>query len=68
MTKDSLSVEIAHYWLGRRGAPGVREVIEEIENHMQECRIMIRLDVAYGDILLDSDEWDVKLKCYDRVS
>ena len=64
--RETLSPEILHHWIGRRGIPQVRKVIEELERYMQEFRIMVRLDVEYGDVLIDSGDWDVQLKCFDR--
>lgn len=68
VTGDCLSPEIIHYWIGREGAPLVRKVIEELEMYLQEFRIMMRLDAEYGEVLLERDEWDLELKCYDRVT
>ena len=65
---ESLSPEILHFSLGSQRESAVRSVIEELENMIQEFRIMVRLDVEYGDILIDKEDWDVELKCYDRSS
>lgn len=67
VTRDSLAPEILHYWLGAQGVPQIRRVIEEIENYIEEFRIMVRLDAEYGEVLLGSGEWETELKCYDRV-
>jgi DNA-binding NtrC family response regulator len=67
VTRECLSPEVVHYGTGRRGAPEVRKVIEELEHLIEEFRIMVRLDAEYGDVLMDSGQWDVRLKCWDRV-
>ena len=67
VTKESLAPEILHFSLGAERESEVRAVIEEIEDMIQEFRIMVRLDAEYGDILIDKADWDVKLKCYDRA-
>jgi DNA-binding NtrC family response regulator len=67
VSRELLAPEIVQHWLGRQGVPQLRQVIEEIESYIQEFRILVRLDAEYGDVLLSADEWDLKLKCYDRV-
>lgn len=67
VTPDFLSPEITQYWLGLRSEPLVRKVIEEIDEHIKEFKLMARLDAEYGDILLDTDDWDLHLKYYSRL-
>ena len=57
---------ILNNWKGRRGDPAVARVIEELEEHIREFRVMSRLDAEYGDILLDSSDWDTMFKGHER--
>jgi DNA-binding NtrC family response regulator len=49
---ENLSMEIAGYWLGRRGDPEVRRAIEELDGYIREFRILSRLEPCLG-VLLD---------------
>lgn len=63
---EVLSSAILHHWLGRRGDPAVIRVLDEIQSHIQEFRVMSRLDAQYGDLLLDVADWDLSFKAHDR--
>jgi DNA-binding NtrC family response regulator len=52
---QDLTIEIASFWLGRRGDPEVRKVIEEIDGYIREFRVLSRLEPCLG-ALLDREE------------
>lgn len=47
----ALAMEISSCWLGQRGDPEVRKVIDELEGHIREFRVLSRLDLSYGELL-----------------
>jgi len=61
VTREHLSLEISSYWIGRRGDPEVRLVLEELEGYIREFRVLTRLDAEFGDVLLSASEWDLKI-------
>ncbi len=63
---ECLASAIVHHWRGRRADPAVAQVVEEIQEHIQEFRLLSRLDSEYGDVLLDSSGWDVLFKAHER--
>ena len=67
ITPEILSPEISHYWMGRRGEPEIRKVVEEIEEYIQEFKLMVRLDGEYGSGLLGMEDWCLQLKYHCRV-
>ena len=48
VTPDNLSMEISSFWLGQAGDPEIRAVLEELEGHIREFRIMSRLSGEFG--------------------
>lgn len=48
---ENLSLEISSYWLGQRGDPEVRKVIEELDGYIREFRVLSRLDLSYGELV-----------------
>ena len=54
---ENLSMEIASYWLGQRGDPEVRKVLEELDGHIREFLVLSRLEAGLGDVFtLAKDE------------
>jgi DNA-binding NtrC family response regulator len=66
ITPETLSSSIVQNWRGRRCDPAVAEVVQELERYIQEFRLLGKLDSEYGDVLLDSGDWDVLFKGHDR--
>jgi len=66
ITPQVLTNSIVHHWRVRQGDPEVVQVMEELEGHIREFRVMSRLDAEYGDVLLDTNDWDVMFKSYER--
>lgn len=58
ISPDDLSFPVSSYWLGQRGDPEVRKVIEELDGYIREFNVLSRLDAEFGDILLDVNDWD----------
>lgn len=58
ITPDNLSFEIAGHWMGQRGDPEVRKVLQELDGHIREFKVLSRLDEEFGDILSDLSEWE----------
>ncbi len=48
---EHLAMEISSCWLGQRGDPEVRKVLEELDGHIREFRVLSRLDLSYGDLV-----------------
>lgn len=44
-----LAMEISSYWLGQRGDPETRKVLEELDGYIREYRILSRLGCEFGD-------------------
>ncbi len=59
ITPQLLTTAIVQHLRNRQGDPQVARVIEELETHIREFRVMSRLDAEYGDVLLDVADWDV---------
>lgn len=58
---DQLSLEISSYWVGRRGDPEVRKVLEELDGYIREFKVLSRLDAEFGDVLLSTSEWNLNI-------
>ncbi|HZN59590.1 MAG TPA: sigma 54-interacting transcriptional regulator [Planctomycetota bacterium] len=55
---EHLAVEVASSWLGQRGDPEIRRVLDELDGYIREFRILSRLDLSYGDLLdAASNQW-----------
>lgn len=48
---EHLALEIGSCWLGQRGDPEVRGVLEELDGYIREFRVLSRLDLSYGELL-----------------
>jgi DNA-binding NtrC family response regulator len=48
---EQLSMEIVNYWLGQRGDPAVRKVLEELDGYIREFRVLSKLDLGYGELI-----------------
>ena len=48
---EDLAIEIASFWLGKKGDPEIRKVIEEIDGYIREFRILSRLEPCLGALL-----------------
>jgi len=48
---EDLAIEIASFWLGRKGDPEIRKVVEEIDGYIREFRILSRLEPCLGALL-----------------
>ena len=61
---ERLSMEIANYWFGQSGDPDLRAVLEELDGHIREFRVMSRLNTEFGGIaeFLETDGSD--RNCY----
>jgi hypothetical protein len=46
--------------------PAVARVIEELDEHIREFRVLSRLDAEYGNVLLDASDWDVPFQAHGR--
>jgi DNA-binding NtrC family response regulator len=66
LTPELLMPSIIQSWIGRRGDPAVTRVVEELEEHIREFKVMSRLDAEYGNILLDVADWDLMFKEHGR--
>jgi DNA-binding NtrC family response regulator len=62
ITAECLTKAIVQNWRGLTGDPAVAGVIAELEERIREFKVMGRLDAAYGDVLLDANDWDVLFK------
>jgi DNA-binding NtrC family response regulator len=47
---ENLAMDIASYWLGQRGDPEVRKVVEELDGYIREFRVLSRLNCEFGGI------------------
>jgi len=63
---EVLTRAMLNHWHGRCEDPQIVRVLDEIEAHIREFRVMGRLDAQYGDVLLDVADWDVLFKSYER--
>lgn len=48
---EHLAVEISSYWLGQRGDPEVRKVLDELDGYMREFRILSQIKGDLGELL-----------------
>jgi len=48
---EHLATEISNYWMGQRGDPEVRRVLEELDAYIREFRVMSRLASNFGEFL-----------------
>lgn len=46
---ENLSMEIANFWLGQKGDPDVRRVLEELDGYIREFKILSRLESGFGE-------------------
>lgn len=58
---DHLAMEIAGYWLGQRGDPETRKVLEELDGYIREFRILSRIGCEFGDPTVDPAWGDLHL-------
>jgi DNA-binding NtrC family response regulator len=58
---ENLAMEIASYWLGQRGDPEVRKVLEELDGYIREFRILSRLEAGLGEAFPTDREEDLEL-------
>ncbi len=54
---DHLAMEIATYWLGQRGDPATRKVLEELDGYIREFRILSRIGCEFGDPTVEGSAW-----------
>lgn len=54
---EHLSPRIASFWLGGRQDPDVRKVHEQLDECMDEFKILTRLDSVFGNLLLTENKW-----------
>ncbi|MEC8896325.1 MAG: sigma 54-interacting transcriptional regulator [Planctomycetota bacterium] len=54
---DHLSPRIANFWLGGRQDPDVRRVGRQLEECLEESRVLTRLDSVFGNLLLAENKW-----------
>ena len=54
---DHLSPRIADFWLGGRQDPDVRRVSRQLEECIEESRVLTRLDSVFGNLLLSENKW-----------
>ncbi len=56
---EHLSMEIANFWLGLRGDPDTRRVLEELDGYIREFRILSRIGCEFGDATVEGGCWTV---------
>ena len=57
---EHLAMEVASYWLGQRGNPETRKVLEELDGHIREFKILSQLGCEFGDPTIeDRSSWDL---------
>ena len=66
ISPENLSFEISSYWLGQRGDPQIRKVIDELDGLIREFKVLSRLDAEFGDILLNVASWELTASKDDR--
>lgn len=54
---DHLGMEISSYWLGQRGDPETRKVLEELDGYIREFRILSRIGCEFGDPTVEGPAW-----------
>ena len=54
---DHLAMEISSYWLGQRGDPETRKVLEELDAYIREFRILSRIGCEFGDPTVVGSAW-----------
>lgn len=52
---QNLAAEVAGYWLGQRGDPETRMVLEELDGYIREFRILSRIGCEFGDPTVESE-------------
>ena len=55
---QDLSFEISSFWMGLRGDPEVRKVIEELDGYIREFQVLSHLEAEFGDILFNIADWE----------
>ena len=50
-------MEIAGYWLGQKGDPETRKVLEELDGYIREFRILSRIGCEFGDPTVEGPAW-----------
>jgi len=65
---EQLALEISSHWLGRRGDPEVRKVLDELDGHIREFRVLSRLDLSYGELVGIAGSKGVPISCSPRDS
>jgi len=54
---ENLAMEISSFWIGQRGDPEVRKVIEELDGCIREFKVMSRLHAGLGEDVSGWDPW-----------
>ena len=54
---EHLSPRIANFWLGGRQDPDVRRVSRQLDECMEESRVLSKLDSVFGNLLLPENKW-----------
>ena len=54
---EHLSPRIANFWLGGRQDPDVRRVSRQLDECIEEFRVLTRLDSVFGNLLLSENKW-----------
>jgi hypothetical protein len=63
---EQLAMEISNYWLGQRGDPEVRKVIEELDGYIREFRVLSRLDLSYSELVQAAAGFGLTLEASQR--
>lgn len=54
---EHLPLRIASFWLGGREDPDVRKVHRQLDDCMDEFKVLSRLDSVFGNLLLSENKW-----------
>jgi DNA-binding NtrC family response regulator len=54
---ENLAMEISSFWIGQRGDPEVRKVIEELDGYIREFKVLGRLSAGLGEDVSGLDPW-----------
>ncbi|MFP6739329.1 MAG: sigma 54-interacting transcriptional regulator [Planctomycetota bacterium] len=54
---EHLSLRIANFWLGGRQDPDVGKVSRQLDECMEEFKVLTRLDSVFGNLLLTENKW-----------
>ena len=63
---EHLAMEIVNCYLGQRGDPLVRSVLDELDGHIREFRVLSRLDLSYVEFLNVVGKGEAKLTTSSR--